>query len=89
MYVFNENNKSVVYPFFKCIFGNYKDMLHVLNHLFIDQLVKMNHSIEEHLDHSETHYFIKVFDESGKEIKPENKELNSKNFMLMSCKNCT
>lgn len=88
VYVFNENNK-LVYPFFKCVFGNYKDMLRVLNDLFIDQLVKMNHQIETYLDHSETEYFIKVFDESGKEIKYENKELNSKNFMLMSCKNCT
>ena len=64
-------------------------MLRVLNDLFIDQLVKMNHQIETYLDHSEVEYFIKVFDESGKEIKYENKELNSKNFMLMSCKNCT
>lgn len=89
VYVFNEKKKATVYPFFKCVFGNYKDMLRVLNDLFIDQLVKMNHRIECYLDHAETKFYIEVFDKSGNEITYENEELNSKNFMLMSCKNCS
>jgi len=89
VYVFNDEKKSLVYPFFKCIFGNYKDMLRVLNDLFIDTLVKMNNNVENYLDYTETKYLIRVFNKSGEEIEYENVELNSKNFMLMSCKNCT